>query len=383
MSKSRDIPWVIELQTKIKHQLLNDYLGAWMAIMYSQQSKMGIEKKLIFVDGFSGPGEYWNDETRSTKVNGSPIIVAEKANKFIDENNARRFLIIAIDSDKRCVDYLQPLLQGLNKHKQSWTVLHTTFEQGMDDLFGRLEKNNADIAPSFFFIDPFGYSGFTLDTMVRILNHRFTEVFINFMHYDINRFLEAGHSQGHLQALFGTDEYKKASSMNSNEKTEFFMNLYCQQLKKRVSGVYILPFRMNTPGQGTRPRYFLLHVSKHVKALKEMKNQMGRASDREFCFEAIGLGAEQQFDLFEKSDEDKLKEQILKFIEQNNGKIILYENVEDWAYEHTSGISRNIKKSLKELEDEKKLNIIRKAGQRVSTVTDGAKIQLINSTEGG
>ena len=78
MSKIAEITWIIEEPTKIKHQLLNDYLGAWISILYSNQSLIGKEKKLIYVDGFSGPGEYWADETKSSRVNGSPILAAEK-----------------------------------------------------------------------------------------------------------------------------------------------------------------------------------------------------------------------------------------------------------------------------------------------------------------
>ena len=375
MSKIAEIPWIIEEPTKIKHQLLNDYLGAWISILYSNQSLIGKEKKLIYVDGFSGPGEYWADETKSSRVNGSPILAAEKANKYIDEDGSRKFLIIAIDSEKRCIEHLQPILVGINKHKQEWQVLHTTFEQGMDELFGYLEANNARIAPAFFFVDPFGYSGFTMETVLRILKHPRTELFINFMHYDINRFLQTEHSQEHLQSLFGSDEYKNAASLNSDGKTSYFMDLYCKKLKEKASGIYVLPFRMNTPGQGRRPRYFLIHVSQHIKALKEMKNCMARASSQAFSFEAIGLGAERQLNLFELNDEDKLKNQILSRVNYYQDRDVLYENVENWAYEHTAGIRKDIKNALLQLEQEKTIIINRKKLQRKSTVTEGAIIR--------
>jgi three-Cys-motif partner protein len=381
MSRIDEIPWVIEEPTKIKHQLLNDYLGAWMSILYSNQSLIGREKKLIYVDGFSGPGEYWADETKSAKVNGSPVLVAEKANKYIDEDKNRKFLIIAIDSEKRCIDSLKPILEGKNKHKQEWQVLHTTFEQGMDELFGYLETNNARIAPAFFFVDPFGYSGFTMETMLRILKHPRTELFINFMHYDINRFLQTDHSQGHLQALFGSDDYKNAADLSSDEKISYLMDLYCKNLKKGADGIYTLPFRMNTPGQGRRPRYFLIHVSQHIKALKEMKNCMARASSQAFSFEAIGLGAERQLNLFDLNDEEKLKKQISVFLNRYCGKDVLYQNIENWAYEHTAGVRKDIQTALIELEQAGNLTIERKLRQRQSTVTEGALIGLDQTKE--
>ncbi len=371
-----EIPWVIDEHTKIKHQLLNDYLGVWMPIMYSQQSRVGKEKKLIYVDGFAGPGEYWSDETKSSKVKGSPIIAAEKANKYIDEDSTRKFLIIAIDSDKRCVNNLRPILQQINKHEQSWQVLYTTFEQGMDELFRYLEENNAHIAPTFFFIDPFGYSGFTMETMERILKHPRTELFINFMHYDINRFLQTDHSQQHLQSLFGCDEYRNTMNLNSDRKTSYLVDLYCKKLKEKTNGLYILPFRMNTPGQGRRPRYFLIHVSQHIKALKEMKNRMAKTSSQSFRFEAIGLDPYRQLDLFEPSGEAILQDKIFQFINRDLNKTILYENLENWAYQSTSGIAREIKQALKALENNGKIKIERKPRQKTHTVNNGALIRL-------
>jgi len=376
MAVQREIPWVIEEHTKIKHQLLNDYLGAWMPIMYSQQSRVGKDKKLIYVDGFAGPGEYWCDETKKSKVKGSPIIAAEKANKYIDEDNTRKFLIISIDCDKRCVENLQPILQQLNRHNQLWQVLHTTFEQGMDELFGCLEENNANIAPAFFFIDPFGYSGFTMETMERILKHPRTELFINFMHYDINRFLQTDHSQQHLQSLFGCDEYRNSASLNSDEKTSFLIDLYCKKLKEKSNGIYILPFRMNTPGQGQRPRYFLIHVSQHIKALKEMKNRMARASSQSFRFEAIGIDPCRQLDLFKPTGDEVLKSKILEFVKVNANRKISYQELENWAYQSTSGIAREIKQALVAFANEKKILIERKPRQRTNTVNDGAYILL-------
>lgn len=374
MSKPREIPWTIEEHTVIKHRLLDSYLSAWMPILYSQQLRTKKEQKLIYVDGFSGPGEYWCDETKTSKVKGSPVIVAEKANKYLDEDSNRKFLLLAIDSDNRCVQHLEKIISKLNRHNQKWLVLHQSFEDGMNNLFSYLDTATQGNAPMFFFIDPFGYSGFKISTLKKILSYPRTELFINFMHYDINRFLITEHSQEHLYDLFGTDEYKKAEKLNSDQKTSFLIELYCNQLKKLGGASYVLPFRLNTPGQGTRPRYFLVHASQHIKALKAMKDQMSKLSTQEFRFEAIGISSHEQFDLFEPTDENKLKNSLLKHIESVNGDSMLYEEVEEWAYEETAGVSKNIKSKLIELENENKIQINRLPKKRNSTVTEGAKI---------
>ena len=370
----RDIPWVIEPQTKIKHQLLDDYIGGWFSIMFSNQAKYGYEKKLVYVDGFSGPGEYWCDDLKKDKTPGSPILIAERANKFLEADRSRKFIMICVDNDKKCVSHLGALLKALNKFGQGWEVYHKSFEESMGELFDYLDEQKANIAPAFFFVDPFGYGGFSMKTMARILKHQRTEVFINFMHYDITRFLDAGHSQGILKDLFDTDEYKKASSMNSDDKTSFLMNLYCDQLRRVAKASFILPFRMNTPSQGTRPRYFLIHASQHIKALKVMKNTMASNSSQPFRFEAIGIGSDRQLDLFRPSDEERLEQRIYEFLAEHKEPKIPYMQCEDWAYQHTPGIDRDIKKALVAMEKVGTIVIERKARQQKTTVTNGAMI---------
>jgi three-Cys-motif partner protein len=137
------------------------------------------------------------------------------------------------------------------------------------------------LLPSFFFIDPFGYSGFHISTLKRILKYEQSELFINFMIYDIIRFIEVDHSQQrmNMNELFGCNDFSAVSGYaSSEEKQQFLVNLYCKQLRAYAGARYVMPFRINTPGMGTRPKYYLIHASNHIKALMEMKNNMAKVS---------------------------------------------------------------------------------------------------------
>ena len=67
---STDIPWVIEEQTRLKHKLLKSYIGKWMGILSNAQVKYNNPELLIFIDGFSGPGIYYDDETKTSVCDG-------------------------------------------------------------------------------------------------------------------------------------------------------------------------------------------------------------------------------------------------------------------------------------------------------------------------
>jgi len=71
-----EIPWIIEPQTIIKHQLLEQYISPWMAILFSTQERFNNPETLLYFDVFCGPGIYYTDRTKTTTCNGSPLIVA-------------------------------------------------------------------------------------------------------------------------------------------------------------------------------------------------------------------------------------------------------------------------------------------------------------------
>jgi len=173
--------------------------------------------------------------------------------------------------------------------------------------------------------------------------------------------------------LFGTDEFKKVSDCTTPEqKYAFFINLYSSCLLK-AGAQYVMPFRVNTPSQGTRPRYYLIHASKDILALKTMKNNMAKVSDAPYRFEAIGL-VSGQMSLFENPDKVALRERIEELCRSAKGWVD-YDEIEDWAYANTAGVAKTIKEALIELEHDGKVSIKRQPGQRKNTVVSGARIR--------
>ena len=67
MAVPKDTIWPIEPHTSAKHQILRKYLDAWLPILGTYN------KRIIYIDGFAGPGEYVGGEP------GSPIIALEAA----------------------------------------------------------------------------------------------------------------------------------------------------------------------------------------------------------------------------------------------------------------------------------------------------------------
>lgn len=370
-----EIPWVIEEPTKIKHELLRQYIAAWMKILFSTNKNYGRPQLVTYIDGFCGPGEYYCDTTKASKCAGSPVLVANIANDLILADRQREVAILCIDENKKCVESLQSILNGINTNNQYWQVYHGDFEQQINTILDEIDTKAIKDYPMFFFVDPFGYSGFPMQTLKRILSYPRSEIFINYMVYDVVRFWEQDHAEQSMLELFGTEEYKDVDKTQDAEQRQlFFMNLYCKNLREIAKSRYVMPFRINTPGQGVRPRYYLIHASQHSKALEVMKDNMARVSDVEYRFEAIGVKTA-QMSLFEDPGKVDLRNRIKDYCKEQG--TISYDDIEEWAYADTNGIKKTIKEALMQLEQEGLIEIQRELKKSNNTVTKGAQIKYI------
>lgn len=366
---------MIEEHTRVKHELLRQYIPTWMKILFWNNKNYNLPQYLTYFDGFCGPGVYYCDNSKSENCDGSPVIVAKIANDLINDDKQRKVTMFCIDKNKRCVESLQNILAPINFHNQFWEVYQGDFEHTINSLLDVIEQSPAKKYPMFFFVDPFGYSGFSMQTLKRILSYPRSELFINFMVYDVVRFWEQDHAEQAMLELFGSEEYKDVDkAQNPEQRQMFFINLYSKNLKHIAQAQYVMPFRVNTPGQGDRPRYYLIHASRHIKALKVMKDGMARVSDVKYRFEAIGVNSS-QMSLFEDPEKINLRNRIMSLIQE--WKQVGYDTLEEWGYANTNGISGTIKEVLTQLENSGLVGIQRKPRQRKNTVTIGATITFI------
>ena len=60
MPKPRGVVWELEPHTRVKHIILQKYLEAWFPILSRYNGRV------VYYDGFAGPGEYSGDLTPRT-----------------------------------------------------------------------------------------------------------------------------------------------------------------------------------------------------------------------------------------------------------------------------------------------------------------------------
>jgi three-Cys-motif partner protein len=245
--------------TQIKHAILKDYLSAWVPILGSWNNR------IIYIDGFCGPGAY---EHRGKTIDGSPIIALKIGEGFKDKVE---LVCIFVDKKKEYCENLECRIEELGLEDAKHYILSGTFEEELTELLDDVPN----IAPTFCFIDPFGYSGLPLEVIRRFLSRDRTEAFINFMYEPISRWLTVDSQEKHMTELFGTDKWKYVidNELGTSEKETYLRDLYQKQLETCANHVW--PFQLQDPNRA-KTIYYLFHCTNHPKGTRVMKEIMYR-----------------------------------------------------------------------------------------------------------
>lgn len=195
MAKPKNTVWDLDPHTRAKHVILRKYLDAWLPIISRYKGRV------LFFDGFAGPGIYSNGE------DGSPVIalkaLIEHAHKGLIKAEVN-FLFIEADKERaerlqQVVGSLLPMLPA----NANVLVRHDEYAQTVSQVLDELEHSSQRLAPSLVFVDPFGVSGVPMKLIRRVMAMPSCEVLINFMVSYMNRFIAAPEFETHLDDIFG------------------------------------------------------------------------------------------------------------------------------------------------------------------------------------
>ncbi len=270
MARKLETVWPIEEHTQAKHRILRGYLEAWLPIMSSRN------ERLVIVDGFAGPGVYKGGEP------GSPIITLQAflEHEYRDRITAE-LIYIFIDEDAKRVARLKQEVARLGKlpSQAKVHVIHGAYENVFSQALDDVEKKGSALAPTFAFVDPFGYAQASMHLAGRFLQFDRCEVLIYVPLPFINRFVGRAGQEAALTSLFGTDEWKKALALQGRQRLRFLHDLFRRQLIKEVGLTYVQSFEIITsaPNSG----YHLFFGTRHERGLERMKETMWKIDPAE------------------------------------------------------------------------------------------------------
>ena len=255
-------------QSAIKAKIVSAYFWAWAKVIIPTAKTHG--RRVGYIDLFAGPGRY-ADGTKST-----PLLVLEKS---IDDTDMQRMLVTLFnDGDPSNVASLQreiDELPGIEKLKHKPIVRNDIVNSEVAAFF-----SGTNTIPSFFFIDPWGYKGLSLDLINSVIKDWGCDCVFFFNFNRINMGVTNEAVASHLDALFGRERADRLrtelpSHSPSERELAIIENLIAALKDKGAK--YVLPFCFKNE-TGSRTSHHLIFITKHPKGYQIMKAIMAKES---------------------------------------------------------------------------------------------------------
>jgi len=262
-------------QTDMKHRILRLYLDPWIKKLSSSNSV----SKLVFIDGFAGPGIYPDDTT------GSPLVVMNKIDRVLSktavDGNIDEFKCIFVEDDDDTYEQLERNVtehEAQVDHRIEPRCIPGEFEEWATEFMGEYKQGHPP--PTLIFVDPFGYSGLPFELLSELfqLREKSLELLITFMSGKMAQWMDDPNHQKAITETLGLDHWRQHfdDDMPKDRRAQVFSQLYQAQWRREADANFTFPFEMVEEGK-RQTCYYLIHVTNHLDGLKVMKHTMFNA----------------------------------------------------------------------------------------------------------
>ncbi len=184
-------------ESRVKQTIVSTYFRAWANVLMNAAGRR--DKRIAYIDLFAGRGRY-EDGTPST-----PLLVLQAAveNVQLRENLAALFN----DADPAKAETLREEIGKLEGIEQLVHAPRVSNETVDEELVKRLRETH--LVPSFVFIDPWGYKGFSLELVEAVLKDWGTDVLFFFNYNRVNMSLGKEEIPESLLPVFGEERTRQ------------------------------------------------------------------------------------------------------------------------------------------------------------------------------
>jgi three-Cys-motif partner protein len=257
-----DTRWKQEGRTAAKHQVLVEYLGAWIPIL----GQLDWVHDLVLIDGFAGPGRHTGGEP------GSPLLMLDA---FAEHRAHERLDVEAhfffIEKDPRRVASLRQELADRGEPPQGVTieVIGGDYAEEFLPIVEAARERWAD-CPVFAFIDPFGADRdqhLTADLLSLPRCEALTFVPVGYF----SDLFNVDDMRDTLRQVFGEEVFERGVGLDPTERRELLVAMTEERLRgscKWVRAIELVP-------AGPQGRYhYLFFGTNHPRGLARMKSAM-------------------------------------------------------------------------------------------------------------
>nr|WP_321258219.1 three-Cys-motif partner protein TcmP [uncultured Pseudodesulfovibrio sp.] len=257
-------------QSKIKSIIVTKYFWAWAKVMLSTIERYKHSDRIVYLDLFAGPGRY-DDGSQST-----PLMILSEAVK--DAQLCQRLVTIFNDANcnhTQCLQNALSRIEGIEKLDHKPLVLNDEVGDQMVKMFQKTK-----LAPTFFFVDPWGYKGLSLKLVNSVIKDWGCDCVFFFNYNRINMGVTNNLIKPHMTALFGKKRLKKlrdkVAGATPTDREAIIINDLALALN-RDGDRFVLPFCFKDK-KGKRTSHHLIFVTKGFKGYEIMKEIMAKES---------------------------------------------------------------------------------------------------------
>lgn len=260
-----------EPHSRAKHKILEEYLTRWTIILGKQYR----DRPLLYVDGFSGAGQY------DDKTPGSPLIAIKTVQNLCLKNPDFKIRMVFIEKNKEVLKKLEcNLLEMRNTAPRNLIIdkpMGGSCNEEVVKLIEERVKEHHALGPSLFFLDQFGYSNVPMNLISRILKYESCEV-LTYMNWNmLGLYIEDHTKHKTISTAFGGEEWATVKLDKPNIRSKKFRDEYIKALKEKAKAQFCCPFEMRD-GSG-RLIYWLFFCTRNIRGMEEMKKAMWKVDN--------------------------------------------------------------------------------------------------------
>lgn len=328
----------LELHTEKKHEILKNYLRDWVITLCANHRLN--EKTITIVDCFCGGGIY---RKGNELKKGSPFLILDAISEGLHEVRTNRgkpdfkldYKVIQIEGDRDHFESLRRQSQALGYEPDVAAGRIEQINSQFDLVFDYCIKSvAARRGASFFFVDPFGYTQYTIDQIDRILRIKQSEVLLTFMMESITRFLysDDGQTRSVINEKLKAEGYFREQPRSDEHwkgKEHYFHNETNRLFRDKTNTRFLYSFGLMANRNNVK--YYLIHFSNNSTAALVLKHSLWEHNNQYLEFRYDGgmegfkylargdiEGALELFDINEANRENCLLFLNRKYMEQDS-----------------------------------------------------------------
>lgn len=353
--------------SRIKHQILNGYFGAWAGILSKSFSR------LAYFDCFAGDGRYVDEHGQS--LPGSPQRAVGIATDLVNKTKGLFLTLGFIERDEAKAARLRVDLTSIARVPGlECSVLAGDARDLVDQVLKTLQSRTS-VVPTLFFVDPYGHP-LPIPILKRLLAIPKAEVLVNLMWYRISMDLGNADRFDHFNYMFGHERWitQQFMRLTGREREESFLEYFEQEVAAPYRTHFAMPYspedKVAAPDR--RVKFYLVHFSSHPRAATAMKAVMHRAEKN--IEQLYGSQSQSSFD-FAEPGTLRVAEltRILRATFHAGQRVTFRELLDRTA--NLPYFEPEYRQTLKQLDDEGQVQIDRRESKRTG-LTDGDVIRF-------